>query len=67
MDMSFANQALSLEYIAKNQQKLENQVYDVPESIDEEVAKLKLAAFGVEIDTLTEEQEKYLNSWEMGT
>ena len=67
MDMSFANQALSLEYIAKNQQKLENRVYDVPESIDEEVAKLKLAAFGIEIDTLTPEQEKYLNSWEMGT
>ncbi len=67
MDMSFANQALSLEYIAKNQQKLENKVYDVPKSIDEEVAKLKLAAFGVEIDTLTAEQEKYLNSWEMGT
>ncbi|MDE0317212.1 MAG: adenosylhomocysteinase [Candidatus Poribacteria bacterium] len=67
MDMSFANQALSLEYIAQNQQKLENQVYDVPESIDEEVARLKLAAFGVEIDTLTPEQEKYLNSWEMGT
>lgn len=67
MDMSFANQALSLEYIAKNQQKLENRVYDVPESIDEEVARLKLAAFGIEIDTLTAEQEKYLNSWEMGT
>lgn len=67
MDMSFANQALSLEYIAKNQQKLENKVYDVPEAIDDEVARLKLAAFGVEIDTLTEEQEKYLNSWEMGT
>lgn len=67
MDMSFANQALSLEYIAKNQQKLENKVYDVPEFIDEEVARLKLAAFGVEIDTLTAEQEKYLNSWEMGT
>ena len=67
MDMSFANQALSLEYIAQNQQKLENQVYDVPKSIDEEVARLKLAAFGVEIDTLTAEQEKYLNSWEMGT
>ncbi len=67
MDMSFANQALSLEFIAKNQQKLENKVYDVPESIDEEVATLKLAAFGVEIDTLTAEQEKYLNSWEMGT
>ncbi len=67
MDMSFANQALSLEYIAKNQQKLENRVYDVPESIDEEVARLKLAAFGIEIDALTPEQEKYLNSWEMGT
>lgn len=67
MDMSFANQALSLEYIAQNQQKLENRVYDVPKSIDEEVARLKLAAFGVEIDTLTDEQEKYLNSWEMGT
>ncbi len=67
MDMSFANQALSLEFIAQNQKKLENRVYDVPTSIDEEVARLKLAAFGVEIDTLTAEQEKYLNSWEMGT
>ena len=67
MDMSFANQALSLEYIAKNGDQLENRVYDVPESIDETVAQLKLEAFGVEIDTLTAEQEKYLNSWEMGT
>ena len=67
MDMSFANQALSLEYIAKNGDQLENRVYDVPESIDETVAQLKLKAFGVEIDTLTAEQEKYLNSWEMGT
>ena len=67
MDMSFANQALSLEYIAQNQQSFENRVYDVPKSIDEEVARLKLAAFGIEIDTLTPEQEKYLNSWEMGT
>lgn len=67
MDMSFANQALSLEFIAQNQKKLENKVYDVPASIDEEVARLKLAAFGIEIDTLTAEQEKYLNSWEMGT
>lgn len=67
MDMSFANQALSLEYIAKNGEQLENRVYDVPESIDETVAELKLEAFGVEIDTLTAEQEKYLNSWEMGT
>ena len=67
MDMSFANQALCLEYIAQNRDNLENRVYDVPESIDETVAQLKLAAFGVEIDTLTAEQEKYLNSWEMGT
>lgn len=67
MDMSFANQALSLEYIAKNGDQLENRVYDVPESIDETVAQLKLEAFGIEIDTLTAEQEKYLNSWEMGT
>ena len=67
MDMSFANQALSLEYIAKNGEQLENRVYDVPQSIDETVAQLKLEAFGVEIDTLTAEQEKYLNSWEMGT
>ena len=67
MDMSFANQALCLEYIAQNQDTLENRVYDVPESIDETVAQLKLEAFGVEIDTLTAEQEKYLNSWEMGT
>ena len=67
MDMSFANQALSLEYIAKNHDQFENRVYDVPESIDEMVAQLKLQAFGVEIDTLTDEQVKYLNSWEMGT
>ena len=67
MDMSFANQALSLEYIANNRDHLENRVYDVPESIDESVAQLKLQAFGIEIDTLTAEQEKYLNSWEMGT
>ncbi len=67
MDMSFANQALSVEYIANNRDNLENRVYDVPESIDETVAALKLQAFGVEIDTLTAEQEKYLNSWEMGT
>lgn len=67
MDMSFANQALSLEYIAKNRDNFENRVYDVPESIDEMVAELKLQAFGIEIDTLTDEQVKYLNSWEMGT
>ena len=67
MDMSFANQALSVEYIAKNRDGFENRVYDVPKSIDEAVAQLKLQAFGIEIDTLTAEQEKYLNSWEMGT
>ena len=67
MDMSFANQALCVEHIAKNREGLENRVYDVPQSIDETVAQLKLEAFGVEIDTLTAEQEKYLNSWEMGT
>ena len=67
MDMSFANQALSVEHIAKNYGSFENRVYDVPKSIDEAVAELKLQAFGVDIDTLTPEQEKYLNSWEMGT
>ena len=67
MDMSFANQALSVEYIAKNHDSFENRVYDVPKSIDETVAALKLQAFGVDIDTLTPEQEHYLNSWEMGT
>jgi adenosylhomocysteinase len=67
MDMSFANQALSVEYIAKNRDNLENRVYDVPGFIDETVAQLKLQAFGIEIDTLTAEQEKYLNSWEIGT
>ncbi len=67
MDMSFANQALSVEYIAKNRDNLEVRVYDVPKSIDETVAQLKLQAFDIEIDTLTAEQEKYLNSWEIGT
>ncbi len=67
MDMSFANQALSVEYIAKNRDSLENRVYNVPKSIDESVAQLKLQAFGIHIDTLTPEQEKYLNSWEIGT
>ena len=67
MDMSFANQALSLEYIVKNRDKLDNQVYGVPVDIDLEIARLKLEAMGIKIDTLTEEQEKYLNSWEHGT
>jgi adenosylhomocysteinase len=67
MDMSFANQALSLEYMIKNADKLENKVYGVPQDIDLEIARLKLEAMGVGIDTLTEEQEKYLHSWEHGT
>jgi adenosylhomocysteinase len=67
MDMSFANQALSVEYMAKNHASLEMRVYDVPLEIDAEVARLKLAAMSVDIDTLTEEQVKYLSSWEEGT
>jgi adenosylhomocysteinase len=67
MDMSFANQALSSEYMVKNADKLENTVYAVPEEIDNEIARLKLEAMGVEIDTLTEEQLAYLNSWQEGT
>ena len=67
MDMSFANQALSAEYMANEHAKMVKKVYPVPQDIDEEIARLKLASMGVEIDTLTPEQEKYLSSWEMGT
>ena len=67
MDMSFANQSLSVEYLISNRQKLEKKVYRVPEAIDQNIAKLKLESMGVHIDTLTAAQEKYLNSWEMGT
>ena len=67
MDMSFANQALSAEYLVKHGRSLKNQVYPVPAAIDKEIARLKLAAIGVSIDRLTKEQEKYLASWEMGT
>ena len=67
MDMSFANQALSVEYMVKNADKLEKKVYSVPAEIDREIARLKLDAMGVQIDKLTSEQEKYLNSWEEGT
>jgi adenosylhomocysteinase len=67
MDMSFANQALSAEYMAKNADKLEKKVYSVPTEIDNEIARLKLAAMGVKIDVLTDEQLHYLNSWEEGT
>ena len=67
MDMSFANQALCAEYIAKNYRKLQKKVYSVPEQIDKDIAFLKLKAMGIKIDTLTPEQKKYLSSWEMGT
>ena len=67
MDMSFANQALSAEHMAKNHKKLENKVYPVPREIDENIASLKLAGMGIAIDKLTPEQKKYLKSWEMGT
>jgi adenosylhomocysteinase len=67
MDMSFANQALSAEYLVKNYKKLEKKVYPVPVAIDKEIARLKLAGMGVRIDKLTKEQQKYLASWEMGT
>jgi adenosylhomocysteinase len=67
MDMSFANQALSVEYMVKNADKLEKKVYGVPDEIDREIARLKLNAMGIKIDKLTPAQEKYLNSWEEGT
>jgi adenosylhomocysteinase len=67
MDMSFANQALAAEYMAANAASLEPGVYPVPAEIDAEIARLKLATMGVEIDTLTPEQEEYLNSWQSGT
>ena len=66
MDMSFANQALSAEYMVKNADKLENQVYSVPAEIDREIARLKLEGMGVSIDVLTSQQVSYLNSWEEG-
>jgi adenosylhomocysteinase len=67
MDMSFANQALCTEYVAKNHKTLESTVYTVPEEIDRDIARLKLKAMGVEIDTLTDKQVRYLTSWEEGT
>jgi len=67
MDMSFANQALSAEHIAKNYKTLERTVYAVPEEIDQNIARLKLQTMGIEIDTLTDEQVRYLTSWEEGT
>ncbi len=67
MDMSFANQALAAEFMVRNAGKLEKRVYPVPEEIDKEIARLKLQAMGVQIDVLTDEQLKYLSSWEEGT
>ena len=67
MDMSFANQALCAEYIAKHAKDLENKVYDVPEKVDKTVAQMKLKALGIKIDELTPQQKQYLVSWEMGT
>ena len=67
MDMSFANQSLSIEYMVKSKRKLENDVYPVPEEIDMQIAREKLAAMGFAIDKLTPEQKKYLASWTMGT
>ena len=67
MDMSFANQVLCVEYLTRMKGKLEPAVYPVPEEIDEEVGKLKLASMNITIDSLTEEQKKYLASWEEGT
>jgi len=67
MDMSFANQALSVEYLAKNSKDLIKKVYKVPEDIDREIARLKLHSMGVKIDKLTKEQREYLNSWTIGT
>jgi adenosylhomocysteinase len=67
MDMSFANQALCLEYLTKMQGKLKPAVYPVPDKIDQEVGRLKLASMNIMIDSLTREQKKYLESWEEGT
>jgi adenosylhomocysteinase len=67
MDMSFANQALCVRYVAEQHETLQREVYSVPRAIDEEVARLKLASLGVEVEALTEEQARYLSSWELGT
>jgi adenosylhomocysteinase len=67
MDMSFANQALSCEFLLKNAKSLQRQVYPVPEDIDRQIAKLKLESMGVQVDKLTAEQEQYLASWDEGT
>ena len=65
MDMSFANQALGIEYLVKNQGKLPNKLLTLPEEVDYMIANIKLDSMGVKIDTLTPEQEEYLNSWKL--
>ncbi len=67
MDMSFANQALAGEYIMDHHEKLDPGVYTLPTEVDTDIASIKLAAMGMSYDTLTADQDKYLNSWEMGT
>jgi adenosylhomocysteinase len=67
MDMSFANQALSAEYVVRHHAELAPQVYVVPETIDREVARLKLAALGIELEAMTAEQQAYVASWQHGT
>ncbi len=67
MDMSFAGQAMAAKYLLDNKGKLENRVYTVPDEVDQEIARIKLASMGIQIDVLTPEQVKYLNSWEEGT
>lgn len=67
MDMSFANQALACEYLVKNKGSLEPGLHSIPEAVDKEIARLKLAAMGIEVDSLTTEQEIYINSWTVGT
>jgi adenosylhomocysteinase len=67
MDMSFANQALGAEYMMQNAETMENSVYTIPKDVDMEIARLKLAGMGVDIDILTDQQETYLNQWQEGT
>jgi adenosylhomocysteinase len=67
MDMSFANQALSVDFLVKNHASLEKTVFPVPQDLDDRVARMKLDAMGIRIDRLTPEQEKYLSSWSEGT
>jgi adenosylhomocysteinase len=67
MDMSFANQALACEHLVKNKGKLEPGLHSIPEDIDREIARLKLKAMGIALDSLTPEQTEYINSWKSGT